>query len=323
MLHIILTIFKIIGILLLLIIGLLLAIILCVLFLPIRYYGIGKYNKAETNLRIKARYLFGIIRFNANLSENDRDISFKVFAKDMLKEKSSKKKKKAEKTKKAVNKSNAAIKESFSDEETLNTCSIADNSLNEVKAKKNENAREKAIDSTINSTTDSHITNGKKTDIVFKLKQFVNKVLNLKNKLKTFILSVISKLKHFLEKLRNINNRKNEYIEFLTDERSKAAIKEIKSLLGATLKHIRPTRVKGCISFGTGSPDTTGQLLGLISIFTSDYFKKLKLNADFDKEVLDIDINFKGRIRIINLVIVAIKLYKMDRLKEFISFVKQ
>lgn len=66
MLHIILTILKIIGILLLLIIGLLLAITLCVLFLPIRYCGNSKYNKDERNLQIKVRYLFGIIRFNAN-----------------------------------------------------------------------------------------------------------------------------------------------------------------------------------------------------------------------------------------------------------------
>ena len=109
----------------------------------------------------------------------------------------------------------------------------------------------------------------------------------------------------------------------MTDERSKTAIKEIKRLSGVTFKHIRPTKVKGHIRFGTGSPDTTGQLLGLISIFTSDYFKKLSLEADFNNEVIDIDIKFKGRIRIINLVIVAIKLYKIDRLKEFISFVKQ
>lgn len=419
MLHIILTILKIIGILLLLIIGLLLAIILCVLFLPIRYYGNGKYNKDERNLQIKARYLFGIIRFNANWEENNRNISFKVFAKDMLKERSSKKKK-AKKTTKGANKSNAAtkkkdiaaarkekdlnttqdisvntavnkvdktkdtVKETSTKEKTLNTCSVEDNSLDicsvdrtedntsnicSVDNASNENnatnksADKETVDSDINSIagndtnnivnsiadsdttnivnnvtdsdttnvadsdvdniTDSDITIGKKNNIIFKLKRFIDKILNFKNKLKAFVQSFIKKAKHFLEKLRNINNRKNEYIEFLTDERSKTAIKEIKRLLGVTFKHIRPTKVKGCIRFGTGEPDTTGQLLGLISIFTSDYFKKLSLEADFDNEVIDIDVKFKGRIRIINLVIVAIKLYKIDRLKEFISFVKQ
>lgn len=392
MLHIILTILKIIGILLLLIIGLLLAIILCVLFLPIRYYGNGKYNEDERNLQVKARYLFGIIRFNANWEENNRNISFKVFAKDMLKERSSKKKK-AKKTTKGASKSNAATKkkdiaaapkENSTKEGTLNTCSVEDNSLDicsidrtedntsnicSVDNASNENnatnksADKETVDSDINSIagndtnnivnsiadsdttnivnnvtdsdttnvadsdvdniTDSDITIGKKNNIIFKLKRFIDKILNFKNKLKAFVQSFIKKAKHFLEKLRNINNRKNEYIEFLTDERSKAAIKEIKRLLGVTFKHIRPTKVKGCIRFGTGEPDTTGQLLGLISIFTSDYFKKLSLEADFDNEVIDIDVKFKGRIRIINLVIVAIKLYKIDRLKEFISFVKQ
>lgn len=315
MLHIILTILKIIGILLLLIIGLLLAITLCVLFLPIRYCGNSKYNKDERNLQIKVRYLFGIIRFNANWEKNNRNISFKIFAKDMLKERSSKKKK-AKKTTKGVNKSNAAVKKkdiaAVPKEKDLNTCSVEDNTLDICSA---DNIKDNALD--------ENITTNKKNNIIFKIKQFIDKVLNIKNKLKAFVQNFINKAKHFLEKLRNINNKKNEYIEFLTDERSKTAIKEIKRLSGVTFKHIRPTKVKGHIRFGTGSPDTTGQLLGLISIFTSDYFKKLSLEADFNNEVIDIDIKFKGRIRIINLVIVAIKLYKIDRLKEFISFVKQ
>ncbi len=320
MLHIILTILKIIGILLLLIIGLLLAITICVLFLPIRYCGNSKYNKDERNLQIKVRYLFGIIRFNANWEKNNRNISFKIFAKDMLKERSSKKKrvktKKAKKTTKGVNKSNAAVKKkdiaAVPKEKDLNTCSVEDNTLDICSA---DNIKDNALD--------ENITTNKKNNTIFKIKQFIDKVLNIKNKLKAFVQNFINKAKHFLEKLRNINNKKNEYIEFLTDERSKTAIKEIRRLSGVTFKHIRPTKVKGHIRFGTGSPDTTGQLLGLISIFTSDYFKKLSLEADFDNEVIDIDVKFKGRIRIINLVIVAIKLYKIDRLKEFISFVKQ
>lgn len=315
MLHIILTILKIIGILLLLIIGLLLAITLCVLFLPIRYCGNSKYNKDERNLQIKVRYLFGIIRFNANCEKNNRNISFKIFAKDMLKERSSKKKK-AKKTKKGVNKSDTAVKKkaiaAVPKEKDLNTCSVEDNTLDICST---DNIKDNALD--------ENITTNKKNNTIFKIKQFIDKILNIKNKLKAFVQNFINKAKHFLEKLRNINNKKNEYIEFLTDERSKTAIKEIKRLSGVTFKHIRPTKVKGHIRFGTGSPDTTGQLLGLISIFTSDYFKKLNLEADFNNEVTDIDIKFKGRIRIINLVIVAIKLYKIDRLKEFISFVKQ
>lgn len=290
MLHIILTILKIAGILLLVIFCLVLLIVICLLFAPVRYYGNGIYNEKEKRLHIKAGYLMGIVRVNMDISENAKNISFRILCKDMLKENGNKNKKKV--------KDNDWVpeKEGISDKDVV----IQSGEAIAGKPLYSHSGGNKV----------------KKHDLFYGIKSLIKRIADC-------FRSFFGLLRKFFEKLGKINERKNQYIEFLSDERSKTAFKEIKKIAGNILKHIRPRKITGSITFGTDSPDKTGQILGFLSVFTSGYFRKIRLNADFEKELLDINISFKGRIRIINLLIYVIKLYKIDRIREFVSFVKQ
>ena len=83
---------------------------------------------------------------------------------------------------------------------------------------------------------------------------------------------------------------------FARDPHTREAWNLIKGSLGRILHHVLPGKIKGKILFGFADPSATGQFLAAVSPFYPLYGKQLSLIPAFDREVLEGEIRFSGRI---------------------------
>ena len=99
--------------------------------------------------------------------------------------------------------------------------------------------------------------------------------------------SIVSKIKGIIERIKQVYLKiKN----ILTDEQNQDAVKHLKDELVYLIKIFLPKKSKIDAVFSTGSPDTTGQLFGVLACFPAMYQKDWKLIPDFQSD----DAYFKG-----------------------------
>jgi hypothetical protein len=72
----------------------------------------------------------------------------------------------------------------------------------------------------------------------------------------------------------------------------------MKAQLIILLKHIKPRRWKGKLTYGTGDSATCGQHLGYMSILFPVYGDNFDITPNFNEKICEGDIFMKGRIRL-------------------------
>ena len=126
----------------------------------------------------------------------------------------------------------------------------------------------------------------------------------------------------FFDRIKRLLRQKDEVLRILSKTESKQAISFVWDKLKKTLRHILPRKVKGYLIYGSDDPATTGQVLGVISIFYAAMGPMLKIVPDFEKKRLECDLEFKGRLRVFTLLVILIKLYFNKELKKLIEEIK-
>ena len=99
--------------------------------------------------------------------------------------------------------------------------------------------------------------------------------------------SIISKIKGIIERIREVYGKIKK---ILSDEKNQEAVIHIKNEIIYLIKILLPKKSKIDAVFSTGSPDTTGQVFGILACFPSFYHKDWKLLPDFEAD----DAYFKG-----------------------------
>lgn len=99
------------------------------------------------------------------------------------------------------------------------------------------------------------------------------------------------------------------YRSLIQTERAKSAWHLCVKELGKLLKKIKPKRIKGKVIFGTGDPASTGEIFGGIAFFYGMYSKELQLLPDFEEERLEGQVEIRGKIRLIHVLISGIRLF--------------
>jgi hypothetical protein len=105
-------------------------------------------------------------------------------------------------------------------------------------------------------------------------------------------------------------------LNFLRDELNKEGMHLTFSSLKRLLKHILPTKLKSKVTFGTGDPCSTGQALGAISILYSFYGDRIQITPDFERNILEGEHFAKGRIRLVTILIIVVKLIFDKKFKQ-------
>lgn len=347
-LSVLLFILKAIGIILLAVLALLLLTVLSILFVPVRYKAEGRisvgtenngksepssnmeksnadtYNDGQKltsgNVKAGISWLFHIISIKVWSEENRLHYYGKVFGirivdsnrqkpKKENKKRSNKKNTNDDKDKAAGQGEIIYITEEKENEERQNE---------ERQNKEKEDVKKEYTEDNGEYKEHSNNEDNIKKSLEEKIREICHSIF-------TKIQNIKFKFLEICDKIKNVNGIREEFSAFLSTEESRSAIAEIKYRIIKILLHIMPTRLRINAAYGLTDPALTGQVYGALCILLSRYGDKVYINPQFtdvEKPFVCGDFKCKGRIKTAVLLIHAIKIYKIKRLKEFIAFAK-
>lgn len=303
MLTIFLTILKILGILLLVVIGLLILGILAILFVPLRYDGKISYNDKNQCVATQITWLFRLIcieggyqekvyararllwftlwKWKADEKENDKEdhlesADYSEEELDRLLEERSQKEESKEETKEET-------KEAKVIEEKLDEPDAEEN-LTEVQPTEIEltEAEPKEVELNEAKSNEAESTEKKPKKIQFQ--------------------QIGKRIKEIKEKIKHIK-------EMASDQRIHRAILLLIDGAWKMVRHSLPRKIKGRAKFGFEDPSTTGQILTYVSLLYPCYAKSVELVPMFTEKVIDLDLYFRGRVRLFSLIWICVKIW--------------
>ncbi len=304
MLTIFLTILKIIGILLLVVIGLLILGILAILFVPLRYDGKISYNEKNQCVATHITWLFRLIyieggyqekvyarakllwftlwKWKADEKENDKEdhLESADYSEEeldrLLEERSQKEESKED------------IKEAKAIEEKLDEPAVEEN-LTEVQP-------------TEVQPTEIELTEVEPTEIESKEVESKEAEAKEKKPKKIQFQQIGKRTKEIKEKIKHIK-------EMASDQRIHRAILLLIDGAWKMARHSLPRKIKGRAKFGFEDPSTTGQILTYVSLLYPCYAKSVELVPMFTEKVIDLDLYFRGRVRLFSLIWICVKIW--------------
>ena len=107
--------------------------------------------------------------------------------------------------------------------------------------------------------------------------------------------------------------------EFVTDEDNKALFHFFVEQLKTLIKVIRPKKYRINARLGFEDPATMGKVLAYISIFYGMSGVDLSLEPVFGENIKEGSIFLKGNIRIFSVLVIALRVYRNEQFKKFIS----
>ena len=270
MIGILLTALKIIGIVILAIIALALLIILMVLFIPVRYKG-KVYFKEVPDIALSVTWFFKFLSLNI-IYKDGLDIIgkvgwlFKVYSNH------------------------------DDDTDTNEETEDHKSEVREIVDTVNENKKD---DITVDNTNKANVITEKKENLeaenkikaLDKQEKKQSKKKKRKSNKKKSSAKKESKLDKLIDKAKDIH-----YL--LTEEENKKTLLLMLEKIKNLLVHILPKRIVGFFKFGFDDPSTTGQVLEAVAIFYPLYRDDFKIVPMFYDEIIEVDISFKGRLRV-------------------------
>lgn len=149
-----------------------------------------------------------------------------------------------------------------------------------------------------------------------KFKSLVYKVKSLKERIINFFIVLKGKIKDWFTSISNMRHKYILITDFIQNERNRQGFKITYASFKKLIKHILPRKLKSRIVFGTGDPCSTGQALGVFGIIYSFYGDNVQVIPDFENKVLEGKHYARGRIRLVTLLIIVIKLILDKRFKQ-------
>lgn len=308
MLTIFLTILKILGILLLVVIGLLILGILAILFVPLRYDGKISYNDKNQCVATQITWLFRLIcieggyqekvyararllwftlwKWKADEKENDKEdhlesADYSEEELDRLLEERSQKEESKEETKEET-KEAKVIEEKLDEpdaEENLTEVQPTEIEPNEAESTE---AEPKEVELNEAKSNEAESTEKKPKKIQFQ--------------------QIGKRIKEIKEKIKHIK-------EMASDQRIHRAILLLIDGAWKIVRHSLPRKIKGRAKFGFEDPSTTGQILTYVSLLYPCYAKSVELVPMFTEKVIDLDLYFRGRVRLFSLIWICVKIW--------------
>jgi hypothetical protein len=95
--------------------------------------------------------------------------------------------------------------------------------------------------------------------------------------------------------VRSFRQTSQRVVALVSDEENQRGVRALGSRAFRLLRYLCPRRMKLTLSYSTGSPDTTGQLLGVLALFPFTYQNRWKVTPDFEAEELYVETDFDVR----------------------------
>ena len=312
MLHVLLLILKITGIVIACILGLVILVVTAVLFVPVRYRVNADYH-GRFKAHAKVSWL-GILRL---LVSYDEELDIKAKALFITVYNNNDENSKASEHKKAKK-----TKEKKSEE---NIFSVSDKETEKL-AEKEEKPQIKmaeAVNETKEDVQDVKETVSEDESGDTQKKSFFDKVKDKCFVIYTKIKEIIKLIKDTVNKVSGAADRLKEKVskakEFVTDENNKALFHFLVEQLKTLIKVIRPKKYRINARIGFEDPATMGKVLAYVSIFYGMSGVDLSLEPVFGENVKEGSIFLKGNICIFSVLLIALRVYRNEQFKKFIS----
>ncbi|MGN1141215.1 MAG: DUF2953 domain-containing protein [Oliverpabstia sp.] len=311
MLHILITILKILGILLLVLVGILLFIVLSILFVPVCYRAQG--HKREDDLYGKAAvsWLFRLIYVRVIYSEGKTAFEVYLFGiplfalMNKLKERKKRKsiKSKAAKNKKSFSqsKNDRSVKKSDSDKQITKSNTIKNDTAEKTDANGHDIKKDDA-----KKTSDP---------VSDRLSSIWNKAKNLLTGILNFPGKVVARIQKIRLTFRGICDKIKQWYTFLQMDDTKQAVHFLTGKGRLLIRHIMPRKITGRILFGFDDPALTGKALAAASLLCPLYKNRFQITPVFDRTVFEGEVKLRGRIFGGYLLLQALQIYRNREVK--------
>lgn len=320
MFTVILLIFKILGILLLVILALVLFFLYAVLFVAASY-RIQIEKKEALRLEGAARWLFRAVTVRFSLDSAKewekrlqvRILGILVFPYAKKKKKRCKKGSRWRERRWKKKETKEESGESFKKRETLpeetnrkvqeETQTETDTErLQEESAEHREDVREEAA-------AREEASSSKKNKSSGFAKKSAKKIRAIERTIQRKIGKVRKNIASIKDRCCTLQERKDELLTFWRLPEHVRARGSILQEIRYLWKKLRPKKIKGKIRFGWEDPAYTGLWMGGISILGAWYPGQIEVIPDFEHRVLEADVQVKGKVRFYVLVAVLFRVY--------------
>lgn len=279
-LHILLGILKIAGILLAVLLALLLLVLGSVLFCPVAYRGFGEKNQDDMKGSLKISWLFHGISFKIWYEEGTH-YSIRIFGISTEQLKRIFKRRTGKKTEKKQPKELTAVQE------------------NKGEAEKREYTGQSA-----------------KEAVQEKVKKAEEQASSEKKSERKKMGQVFRDFRLTLEKICDKIKKVKKLLKSEQMKRTEAWVwKEIKALIF----HIRPKKLQGNLRFGMEDPCLTGEILAVAGVFYPLYGEYFTIEPFFEKQILEGEVSFRGRIYGIYFALLAWRIFQNRDLRFIIK----
>lgn len=345
--HVVLTILKIIGIILLVILGILLLIFLALLFVPLRYQAHVRKEEKDLEADGRLTWLLHLLRMDMTIRDLKgtlviRACGFRLktihfLKKDEEAEKAPEKETaKREAVEREAAEKEAAVEKTAEKESSKETradghSGIQVKSVEEKAAEKvsteetgervfaqkasaageeTKTSRFKKQKKSAKSKTSKKkpLHNGPAGKIVKLFAQLVNTALDLLIQVPGLPAEAYDKIdkvqKMLYDKYDAIYRKVEPFLSVEAEHVCERCIRYLKYLI----RGYAPRKIYGYLHFGTGAPDLTGELTGLVYMLLPEAGTEYEVAPDFYETVLETDTYVRGHIRMYRAVWVAIRL---------------
>ena len=143
-----------------------------------------------------------------------------------------------------------------------------------------------------------------------------DKILNLYHRFRYTI-------SHLCATIKKLKGQADYYLALLQEEETRQLFSHVKLRLFKVFRSIRPRKIKGHVTFGTGSPDTTGYGMAVYGMLSPLLGKDILVTPDFEEACLYGEVRLKGHITIGVLLFQGLRLLLDKKLRRFIKKMKQ
>lgn len=325
MLSVLLTILKIIGIVLAVVFGLVVLVLLLVLFVPIRYEILARYENNKPYAKVNVTYLLKLVRFKLEFMDEliyeAKVLFFTLLSSATEDAKEEDKAKKPKKSKKSKKKEENVFDEedsedSFFEVGKVESESVADTS-EPVMTEKEKESEEAPVHYQSEEAWDSveEEPMGFFEKIWYKITTVYERIketlISVKEKVTSVWDSIIKKKEHVSEKvneiLRIINNEGNrEFVRFLWEQ------------IKYFLKKLKPKKGHLNVHFGMEDPETTGKIAMYLAVLYGLLGIEISILPDFDEQVMEGELYLKGRLQLYILVVMAFRIIRNKHFKRIV-----
>lgn len=292
-----------------------------ILFMPICYKVSGEYQK-ELNASGRMTWLGAIVYFRFSYIAGKTDTIFRIFGVDVKKFLERRKRRKAKNSKrKKAKQSKKSVQTHVKSVHRKKIEEVSGTKTQECEVEPSKDKQQTESIQDISKTEQQEVitedisgkTSEKKTKKESKIKKVVRNIRYRWNCIKKFFKSVLS----FLKKNKRKAEWANEVKAFCQKDNTKTMVCILKDNVLHLWRKLKPKVLRGKIEFGTDDPCLTGEILGVAAIFYACYGDGVQVIPDFEKAKLEGNLFIKGRISLITIIMVLIRILLSKEWNQF------